>query len=48
MSRNNEALEKLQHEFRKFQKEMEELRYLKRIAEDLKNFRRMITLKRYD
>jgi hypothetical protein len=48
MSRNNEALEKLQHEFKRFQKEMEELRYLKLVAEDLKSLRRMITLKRYD
>jgi uncharacterized membrane protein (DUF106 family) len=48
MSRNNETLEKLQHEFKKFQKEMEELRYLKRVAEDLRSLRKMITVKRYD
>jgi hypothetical protein len=48
MSRNNEALEKLQHEFKRFQKEMEELRYLKRVAEDLRSLRKMITLKRFD
>ncbi|MCK4424702.1 hypothetical protein KAU93_03375 [Candidatus Bathyarchaeota archaeon] len=48
MSKNNEALEKLQHEFRRFQKEMEELRYLKCVAEDLRSLRKMITLKRYD
>ena len=48
MSKNNEALEKLQYEFRRFQKEMEELRYLKRVAEDLRSLRKMITLKRYD
>ena len=48
MDKNNEALEKLQHEFRRFQKEMEELRYLKRVAEDLRSLRKMITLKRYD
>lgn len=48
MSKNNEALKKLQHEFRRFQKEMEELRYLKRVAEDLRSLRKMITLKRYD
>jgi len=48
MGKNNEALEKLQHEFRRFQKEMEELRYLKRVAEDLRSLRKMLTLKRYD
>jgi uncharacterized protein YwgA len=48
MKRNDEALEKLQHEFKRFQEQMEELRYLKRVAEDLKSLRKMITLKKYD
>jgi len=48
MSKNNELLEKLQHEFARFQKEMEELHFLRRVADDLKSFRKMITLKKYD
>ncbi|MBS7647908.1 MAG: hypothetical protein QXD34_04070 [Candidatus Bathyarchaeia archaeon] len=42
------TLEKFHEEFLKFKKSMEELRFLKLIAEDLKSFRRMLRFKKYD
>ena len=48
MSENRNTLQKLRKEFLKFERTMEELHFLKLIAEDLKSFRRMIKLKRYD
>ncbi|MCW3993547.1 MAG: hypothetical protein NWE85_03145 [Candidatus Bathyarchaeota archaeon] len=48
MSENRTTLQKLREEFLKFQRTMEELYFLKLVAEDLKSFRRMIKLKRYD
>jgi len=45
---NKKPLQKLREEFLKFEKTMEELYLLKLIAEDLKSFRRMIKLKKYD
>ncbi|MEM2118895.1 MAG: hypothetical protein QW840_02095 [Candidatus Bathyarchaeia archaeon] len=42
------ALQKIREEFTKFEKTMEELYLLKRIAADLKSYRRMIKLKKYD
>jgi len=32
----------------KFEKTMQELRLLKRVSKDLKNYRKMIKLKKYD
>jgi hypothetical protein len=35
-------------EITKFKKTMDELRLLKRVSKDLKNYRKMIKLKKYD
>jgi hypothetical protein len=48
MEENNSLLEKLHEEFAKFETTMEELHLLKRVAEDLKSYRKMIKLKKYD
>ena len=48
MRESNLTLQKLHEEFTDFQKTMEELYLLKRLAEDLKSYRRMIRFKRYD
>lgn len=48
MKEKNVTLEKLHEEFTDFQKTMEELYLLKSVAADLKSYRRMIHLKRYD
>jgi hypothetical protein len=45
---NNVTLQKLHEEFTDFHKTMEELHLLKLVAADLKSYRRMIHLKRYD
>jgi len=42
------ATKKLRDEFVSFKSTMEELRLLRSIAADLKNYRKMIRLKRYD
>jgi hypothetical protein len=42
------ATKKLHEEFVSFKNTMEELRLLKSIAADLKNYRKMIRLKKYD
>jgi len=48
MSGNQRSLRKLQEEFVKFERTMEELHFLKLVADDLKSFRKMIELKKYD
>ena len=48
MSENNMLAQKLREEFAKFERTMEELNLLKRVAADLKSYRKMIRLKRYD
>jgi hypothetical protein len=48
MKNSNANTRKLDEEFTGFQKTMEELYLLKRVAVDLKSYRRMIHLKRYD
>jgi len=48
MNENNVILQKLHEEFANFKETMEELYLLKRVAADLKSYRRMIRLKRYD
>jgi hypothetical protein len=48
MKGNKVVLQKLHKEFADFQKTMEELYLLKSVAADLKSYRRMIRLKRYD
>jgi hypothetical protein len=42
------TLQKISEEFINFRKTMEELYMLKRVASDLKSYRRMIKLKKYD
>jgi hypothetical protein len=48
MSENELLVQKIREEFADFQRTMEELKLLKRIAQDLKNYREMIKLKKYD
>jgi hypothetical protein len=48
LSENRKTLQKLREEFLKFERTMEELYLLRLVAEDLKSFRRMIKLKKYD
>jgi len=48
LGENRKTLQKLREEFLKFERTMEELYLLRLVAEDLKSFRRMIKLKRYD
>ena len=48
MSENNVLAQKLREEFARFERTMEELYLLKRVAADLKSYRKMIRLKRYD
>jgi len=42
------TVQKINDEFINFRKTMEELYMLKRVASDLKSYRRMIKLKKYD
>jgi hypothetical protein len=39
---------KVQEELKKFEKTMEEIHLLKSVSQDLKNYRKMIRLKKYD
>ena len=48
MDENERFVKKIREEFAKFEKTMEELRFLKQVAQDLKNFREMMQLKKYD
>jgi hypothetical protein len=48
VSENNVILQKLHEELTNFQETMEELYLMKRVAADLKSYRKMIRLKRYD
>jgi hypothetical protein len=48
MSKKPMPHSKVLEEVAKFQKTMEELRLLKNVSNDLKNYRRMIRIKRYD
>ena len=48
MSENKGSLQKFREEFVNFERTMEELRFLKLVAQDLKSFRKMIKLKKYD
>lgn len=48
MSENERVIRKIREEFLKFEKTMEELHFLKDVAQDLKSFRKMMKLKRYD
>jgi hypothetical protein len=48
MNEEERSVKRIKEEFVKFERTMEELRFLKDVAEDLRNFRKMIRLKRYD
>jgi hypothetical protein len=48
MDKNRTPLQKIHEEITKFEKTMEELRLLKNVSQDLKNYRKMIKLKKYD
>jgi hypothetical protein len=48
MSKETTLNRKVHEEIAKFEKTMEELRLLKSVSQDLKHFRKMIRLKRYD
>jgi peptidase E len=48
MSENERFVKKIREEFAEFERTMEELHFLKQVAQDLKNFREMIKLKKYD
>ena len=48
MNENERFVKKIREEFAKFERTMEELHFLKRVAHDLKSFREMINLKKYD
>jgi hypothetical protein len=41
-------MERLYEEFVKFKASMDELRFLRLVAQDLKSFRRMLRFKRFD
>ena len=48
MSETKSLVEQLHKEFEGFKKSMEELNYLKSVSSDLRTYRRMIKIKRYD
>jgi hypothetical protein len=48
MGEKESYVKKVREEFAKFERTMEELRLLKRVAQDLRNFKEMIKLKKYD
>ncbi|MEM3578830.1 MAG: hypothetical protein QXL54_01230 [Candidatus Bathyarchaeia archaeon] len=45
---SRKGLERLYEEFARFEVAMEELRFLRLVAQDLKSFRKMLKFKRYD
>jgi hypothetical protein len=48
MSKEKVLHRKVHEEMAKFEKTMEELRLLKCVSQDLKSYRKMLRLKRYD
>ena len=48
MDESERFVRKIRDEFAKFERTMEELHFLKQVAQDLKNFREMMQLKKYD
>jgi len=48
LDENRKPLERLFEEFAKFEKTMEELRFLKLVAQNLKSFRKMLSFRKYD
>jgi len=45
---SRKTIERLYEEFAKFEKTVEELRFLRLVAQDLKSFRKMLSLRKYD
>jgi hypothetical protein len=48
MGDNRRPIQRIYEEFVKFERTMEELRFLKLVAQDLRSFKKMIKLKKYD
>jgi hypothetical protein len=48
MSENERFTKKIREELAKFERTMEELHFLKQVSQDLRSFREMIKLKKYD
>ncbi|NIQ07058.1 MAG: hypothetical protein GWO20_15430 [Candidatus Korarchaeota archaeon] len=48
MKQTRSTIQKIREEFLKFERTMAELHLMRQIAEDLKNYREMIKLKKYD
>jgi len=48
MDKNDRAIKKIREEFTRFERTMEEIRFLKQVTQDLKSFREMLKLKKYD
>jgi len=48
MGEDERFVKKIREEFAKFERTIEELHFLRQVAQDLKNFREMIKLKKYD
>jgi hypothetical protein len=48
MEQKDIAVNRIYEEFANFQKTMEELYVLKRVASDLRHYRKMIRVKKYD
>ncbi|MEM2104224.1 MAG: hypothetical protein QW717_04970 [Candidatus Bathyarchaeia archaeon] len=48
MESNRNPVERLREEFANFERTMEELHFLKLIAQDLKSFRRMLRFMKFD
>ncbi|MEM3698041.1 MAG: hypothetical protein QXQ94_11210 [Candidatus Bathyarchaeia archaeon] len=48
MNEKERYFQKINEEFVKFARIMEELHFLRYVAKDLKNFREMIKLRKYD
>ena len=48
MAKEKTLHREVDEEMTKFEKTMEELHLLKRVSKDLKNYRKMIKLKKYD
>jgi hypothetical protein len=48
MSVKDGSIQKIREEFAKFERTMEELHFLRLVAQDLRSFREMIKVKKYD
>lgn len=48
MDERDNSMKKILEEFTRFRTTMEELRFLKQISNDLKSFREMLKIKKYD